>query len=217
MVAFPSKTEFTSFLQYAPRGSSTVSVASRDIAYKVKQDGYVSNVRIIDHAAKRLFEEIPNYPFLGDYFNDSVTLVPAPRSAPLLRNALWAPRRICEAIKVFGLAASILPCLERTQPVRKSATAAPGQRPGPEDHYNSVKVNAPRLISNPKAITLVDDVITRGSTLLGLLVRLQEAFPGTSIRCFALIRTVSHGDIASILDPVQGTIAFTLGQLSRVP
>jgi hypothetical protein len=164
MVAFPSKIEFTSFLQYAPRGSSTISAASRDIAYKVKQVGHVRQVRIIDHAAKRLFEEIPNYPFLGDCFNESLTLVPAPRSAPLLRNALWVPRRICESIKAFGLATSILPCLERTQPVRKSATAAPRQRPGPEDHYNSVKVNAPSLISNPKAITLVDDVITRGST-----------------------------------------------------
>jgi hypothetical protein len=217
MVAFPSKIDFASFLQYAPRGSSAVSGSSRDVAYKVKQDGYVNGVRIIDHSAKRLAEELPNFPFLTSYFNDEVTLVPAPRSSPLVQNALWVPQRLAHAIKARGLAANVLPCLERIQPVQKSATAGPGQRPEPEAHYDSVEVKKQGILFTPKAITIVDDVITRGSTFFGLAKRLEEAFPGVQIRCFALIRTISGADVPTILAPVEGSISLVGGQLSRYP
>jgi hypothetical protein len=225
MVVFPSRIAFASFLQYAPRGTSSASATSRHVTYKLKQDGFIritqggtlSPVRVIDYAARRLSEELPNFPFLANYFNASVTLVPVPRSTPLYPGALWVPERLCEAIRARGLAANVLSCATRTTPVRRSAMAGPGQRPGPQDHYDSLEVNTQGLPVPPQAITIVDDVITRGSTFLGLSKRLEEAFPGVEIRCFALVRTISSGDISAMKDPVQGTISFQGGTLSRHP
>ena len=55
--------------------------------------------------------------------------------------------------------------------------------------------------STPKTITLVDDVIIRSSSFVGLIPHLQDAFPGIGIRCFALVRTISAGDIDQIPRP----------------
>jgi hypothetical protein len=187
------------------------------VTYKVKQDGYVGRFRIIDFSAERLSQEIAAYPFLSDYFNNSVTLVPVPRSSPLVNpSALWPPLRLCQALHAQGLAAGIMPCLERMHSVRKSATAPAGGRPGPAEHYGSVRlVRKPRF--TPQAITLVDDVITRGSSFVGLVPRLQDAFPGIVIGCFALVRTISGGDIDRILDPVEGIITYNGTDLHRHP
>lgn len=48
-------------------------------------------------------------------------------------------------------------------------------------------------------------------------LHLAAAFPGTRIHCFALLRTISQGEIASILDPVAGRITYRQGHLHRDP
>jgi hypothetical protein len=63
----------------------------------------------------------------------------------------------------------------------------------------------------------VDDVVTRGSSFVGLVPRLQEAFPGIEIRCFALVRTISTGEIDRILDPVEGVISYDGSEFRRHP
>lgn len=216
MAEFPSEIEFASFLRYAPRGTTDVSKDSKTFAHSIKTDGYVRTVNAIDFTAKRLAEEIGKHAFLRDYFNASVTLIPCPRSTPTQPGTLWPSLRICQAFKAQGLCGSVGTQLMRIKPVPKSAFAAPGQRPEPIDHYESVAV-APVELFTPKAITLVDDVITRGSSLLGFKRRLEEAYPGVPIRCFAVVRTISPGEVASLLDPVRGTISFTGGQLHRSP
>ena len=62
MVTFPSSLAFASLLQYAPRGQSRTSLRSRDVTYKIKQDGYIGRFRIIDFSAERLAQEIAKYP-----------------------------------------------------------------------------------------------------------------------------------------------------------
>jgi orotate phosphoribosyltransferase-like protein len=70
----------------------------------------------------------------------------------------------------------------------------------------------------PESITVVDDVITRGSSFVGAYPRLRSAFPGIPIHCFALVRTISGRDIDGILDPVAGLITHENGQrLHREP
>jgi predicted amidophosphoribosyltransferase len=217
MANLPSNLAFVSLLQYAPRGQSDPSVHSRDVTYKIKQDGYVGRFRIIDFAAERLEQVIASHPFLGDHFNASVTLVPVPRSSPLIRpDALWPSLRICQAILARGLGADVLSCIERTRAVRKSSTARTGHRPGPAEHYASVRVVHEGRPA-PSAITLVDDVVTRGATFLGIVPRLEEAFPGVEIRCFAMVRTRSDVEIDRLLDPVEGTIAYDGVELRRHP
>lgn len=218
MAAFPSSLPFAAFLQYSPRGTSPTSIQSKDVTLAIKRNGFFRGVRVIDFAARRIREEQANYPLLSGYFNASVALVPAPRSSPLSApGALWPALRICQSLKSEGCAGSVLPCLKRIKPITKSATAGVGKRPDPDTHYESIEVDQPALLTPPEAITVVDDVITRGSTFLAMYRRLREAFPQTEIRCFAIVRTMSGVEVTQILDPVEGIISFTGMHLLRQP
>lgn len=65
---------------------------------------------------------------------------------------------------------------------------------------------------------IVDDVVTRGATLLGAASRLSEAYPQASIRAFAAMRTVSNPDeFREIRDPVMGKIVYRSGEAYRHP
>jgi predicted amidophosphoribosyltransferase len=103
----------------------------------------------------------------------------------------------------------VLPCLKRTKPTTKSATAGVGQRQSPGVHYESIEVDHQRIITAPTSITIVDDVITRGSTFLAMYQRLAKAFPQAEIRCFAVVRTMSDVQVDQIMSPVEGVTTFT--------
>lgn len=213
---FPSRLPFTSLLQYAVRGTSALSLSSQMVTYQVKQDGYVGSVRVLPHAARRVAENLAAYPFLQACFGPEVTLIPMPRSSPQRTGFLWPARRICDCLLAEGLSRDIEPCLIRTSALPRASLAAPGQRPGPIDHYNSTTVRPSRR-STPQMITLVDDIVTRGASFVGVYARLEEAYPNARIRCFALIRTISSGEIDRMLDPVHGEIRYEQDRLSRVP
>ncbi len=68
----------------------------------------------------------------------------------------------------------------------------------------------------PMSFVIVDDVITRGATLLACYARLREAYPDANITCFALARTMSDGDIPQLVEPIAGTVT-TEPHLHREP
>jgi hypothetical protein len=222
---FPSKLSYTSFLQFSPRGVSRPSANSRVVRTAVKndtfidllRDGKAESVRGIEWVVSGVHRELPNFSFLRDCLGPEFTLVPIPRSAPLSdKTALWPARRICEALVAAGLGAEVAPLLKRNTAVQKSATAPQGMRPDPELHYESTIIDneVPTLIERP--ITLVDDIVTRGSSFVGMFRRVAEAFPKRRISCFALIQTVSEGEIETLKKPVQGTITrYSSGKLWR--
>ena len=55
------------------------------MTYKIKQDGYVGGIRIIEFAAERLGQAMGTHSFLSDYFDGATTLIPVPRSSPLVK------------------------------------------------------------------------------------------------------------------------------------
>lgn len=222
MNQFPSSFPFYAYVQYSPRGQSPASVFSRDVTYKVKQDGFIDTgqgpERVIDFVARRIHDRLAEYPFLHECLGPDVLLVPVPRSSPLRdQNSLWPTKRIAEAFVAHGLGSHLIPCLVRTRPVQKSSQAAPGQRPSPQDHYDSVTVASQLPLPAHQRVTLIDDVITRGSTFLGLVPHLQAAFPRATICCFALIRTMSGIEIDAIRSPVKGEIRVSYGRPQRHP
>jgi hypothetical protein len=221
MPIFPSKLPFASFLQYRPKGEEPVAVQSRNVTYSIKQDKFMNiggrDVRVIDYAAKRIAGLLGDFPFLNQYFGPNVVLVPAPRSSPLKPGALWPALRICEALVAVGLGDRVEACLERRQGIVKSATAAPGERPGPQEHYDSIGVRQQQSLHAVNAVTVIDDVITRGATFVGVMPHLESFFPGVPIRCFAMVRTMSYGEIQQLREPVEGTITFEHGRLRREP
>ncbi len=222
MTPLPSSLQCISFLRYSVRGNSETSALSRSVRTAIKNDGSLTlpghgPIRGIEFTAQRLREELANHSFLTEYFGPNVTLVPAPRSGILQPDALWPAKRICDALVAEGLAGNILPLLVRNVAVQKAATAPPGGRPGPEQHYETVSVDTQQLLHCLEAVTLVDDIVTRGSSLLGLSARLAEHMPNIPVRSFAVIRTISHGDVATILDPVKCLVTYTHGRLERIP
>jgi hypothetical protein len=168
---------------------------------------------ILDRSVQKLRELGGLEPFLGP----DVVLVPALRSAPI-RDAttLWPARRICERLVAGQLGKQLLPCLVRTMAVPKSAFAAAGERPDAQRHYDTMAVEGSLL--HAKRITVVDDVITKGATLLAAASRLQEAFPAAEVRAFALLRTMGLVDeIEQIVDPCTGTNTLVRGEVIRDP
>lgn len=213
----PSEISFCSLLRYSPRGESEASAMSRRIMRAAKSDSYVGEHRIIPFAARRISELITSQTELQKCFGDDVVLVPVPRSAPLVPGGLWPAMRLAEELVAANLAGTVHPWLERAVSVRKSATADPKHRPTPDEHYRSFKMTVEPSLSAGGRVCLVDDVVTRGATLLAAAGRVQDTFPQSDVHAFALIRTVSEGDVDSPLDPMSGAITMTQGQTRRRP
>ena len=146
-----------------------------------------------------------------------VVLVPVPGSAPAQR-ADWVGERVAWCLREVGLAADVWPVLRRRHAVRKSAFANARERPSVLEHYASFAVERSTSGEAGLMLTLVDDVITRGRTLLAAAGRLREAFPAAEIRAFALLRTLNRGEmLLQVLDPCEGEVRWAAGEARRVP
>lgn len=213
-----SELRFGSFLAFSPKGEAELHRASRRLRTAIKNDSTYRERSAIELAIERLVEVRPAE--LEEFFGLDVCLVPAPRSAPFpprdlriplqgARDAdfLWVPRRICQTLVVAGLAGSWRPLLRRDFRVTQSATAAPEDRPSPLEHFQSLSCSQ-ELVSATRLV-VVDDVVTRGATLLACGSRLKEAYPQTVISNFALLRTISNfAELVQIRAPVAGRISL---------
>lgn len=209
MASLRSSVPFAALLIYSPRGTSEVSVRSRQVRDAIK----AARADVLERCAEKLRELRGLAPFLGP----EVVLVPAPRSAPIRDpGTLWPAERICVRLQVAGLGREVLPCLVRTLAVPKSAFAGTGQRPTATLHHESMEVR-PTLV-RPERITVVDDIVTKGSTLLAAASRVSEAFPEAEVRAFALLRTMGFVEnVERIVEACQGTIRWTGSEVQRSP
>jgi hypothetical protein len=210
-----SRLPFGAFLAYSPNGPANEEPhrSSQRLRRAIKADGIYLGAPAIDLAVRRLVEEAPAE--ILSILHDAV-LVPAPRSAPFpegleiplrgtARDFLWVPRRICQKLVEARLAAGWAPILVRRFKVAKSAGAARGDRPLPAAHAESMAVVAQATAA--RRFVIVDDVVTRGATLLACASLLEQRYTGADISGFALLRTVSNpNEFSNILEPVTGSI-----------
>lgn len=209
--SWPSEVPLATLLVYSPRGSSDVSRRSRDVCYGLKQ----GNVGVLERAMVVLQAQVTSGTF-RDFFQGEVGLVPAPQSAPLVKGGLWVPNLIAERLVVGGFGKSVHPYLVRRVALPKSAYAGPGERPTCQQHYDSIGVSA-GLVA-PSRLIVVDDVVTKGRTLLACVRRLREALPACEIACFAMIRTKGvQPEVENVLDPCLGRIGWSGSDVQREP
>jgi predicted amidophosphoribosyltransferase len=120
-------------------------------------------------------------------------------------NSLWVPERIATALVSEGVGKQVAPYLFRSKAVPKAASSSPCERPTAEQHYESITVQG--ILCKPDEIVLIDDVVTRGATLLGCANRLADAFPQCRIRAFAAMRTISNSnEFENVYSPCAGAI-----------
>lgn len=205
--ALVSELRSGSFLVYPTRGKTPLCKEACKVVIGIKEDRVhpQSALRYPEHAARRLRENVAGSP-LEDFIPKDAILVPVPKSSIHLPDGLWPALRICEALIEERFGATIVRLIERETPVEESALAE--NRPRPLDHYRSFKLER-SLLESSGPFVLVDDVVSRGSTMLGAACRLREAFPEAKLLCFAMARTRGHvEDIPRIMDPLVGRILW---------
>jgi hypothetical protein len=153
---------------------------------------------------------------LNAVLGSEVTLVPCPRSSPLVEGGFWPGKIIAEALVRAGLGAQVLPLMERVQAVPKLAFQKVGERPDAQRHYETLRARADLAAGG--RITLVDDFLTKGNTLLGAASRLAEVCPQGSIKVFALVRTLGlQPEVDRLAQPCVGRIRNLGGEAVREP
>lgn len=201
---------FATCYAYSPKGESEVSERSRQLCARVK----TGSPKWLNTYVSCVHQEAPRS-FRG-FFNEHTLLIPIPNVSASARTCGWVARRIAVAMKGAGLARDVWPGLRRISRVERSASAWMWQRPTVEQHYQSFAVIP--AMRPPTDIVLIDDVITKGRTLLAAALRLQQAFPKADIRAFALVRTMGLVlNVERLLDPCVGAIRWNGEDAYREP
>jgi len=207
----PSSYEYGTFANYSPRGSSDLSKRSRGTCGAIK----AGRIDIIASAVPHLKDTKADVlrPFLGP----DVTLVPAPRSAPLADGALWPAKVICDVLHEHGFGLDVQTCLRRNKAIPRSSNSPAADRPLVPVHMDSIEAQRPFFM--PDKITIVDDVLTMGRTSFACAELMRSVCPDAEIRIFAMIRTQGlQDDIKKIVDPSAGLITgYDSGKTYRDP
>jgi hypothetical protein len=205
-----TKLDYGALLTYTPRGHSVKIQDAKEFMIALKNERFVEDpqngklVLMSEWIAKTIQRNITTLPF-ASFFQPNTILVPATKSSLMRPGTLWVPERIASALTKMGFGNKVISCLTRNKSVPKAASSEARDRPKAIDHYKSMTVT--RILSKPEEIVLIDDIITRGATLLGAANRLADAFPETRIRAFAAMRTISNPDeFNRLYDPCVGTI-----------
>jgi hypothetical protein len=213
MTICPSSVPFGACFVYAPRGAGAVSAAARVLCRRVKTGDPLWTPRYAGCVVQLWLRGA----HFQRVFSQDATLVPVPGSTPASCSASWTAWQLATAFRELGLARGIWTALARRTPVTKSATAAVGRRPTVWQHYDSMSVG-PAPSPQPQKIVLIDDVITKGRTLLAAAARLRASLPSIDVRAFALVRTqgfLSRAD--RLLDPCEGFVYWAGGDARREP
>jgi predicted amidophosphoribosyltransferase len=180
-----SKLEYGALLSYSPRGDSAEIRRSQGICVDLKRDRVLSpSIPMSQWVAQTIQQNMDVLPF-ASFFQSNTILVPVPTSSLMQQGTLWVPERLATALVKMGLGKSVYQYLIRFKPVRKSASSAAEDRPKPAEHYESLLVQ--KGLVEPNEILLIDDIVTRGSTLLGAASRLFSVY----LLCFTSISACS--------------------------
>jgi hypothetical protein len=202
---------FASCYVYSPRASGGMAEVSRLLCSRLK----AGDPRWIPRYAGCVHEVSCHDAQLAALFARGAVLVPVPGSKAY-DGAPWPAQRLAFALSGVGFGSGLWTALHRQIGVRKSATSALGERPSVREHYESFAIARP--LRAAARIVLVDDVITKGRTLLAAAARLRAELPHADVRAFALVRTLGFVPrMEQVLEPCHGVVWWTGGDARREP
>lgn len=203
---------FASCYVYSPLGAGIACERSRLLRSLLK----ARDPHFMLRYAERVREQAAEQAVLAGYFSADSVLVPVPSSSAGKRGAGSVTEYLAHALVGLGLGRRAWPGLRRARTVPKSATCRGRSRPTVGVHYDSLDVEPAADVCGD--LVLIDDVVTKGRTLLAASWRLQEAFPQARVRAFALLRTMGMVDgLDRLLDPCVGEIHWRAGDAHREP
>ena len=197
---------------YSAKESGQLAEQSRRLCYALK------NVRegIIEAVADRIRLLVDSDGVKG-FLGESVTLVPVPGYAPWRgEKHKWVGLLLARALQERGLGRDVATLVSRTYAVRRSAGSRRSDRPTHRTHYESFTVRA-LTETVPSKITVVDDVLGRGATIMGAVARIRERFPDADIRGFAAIRVKSDFGDGPIVASCRHRILIGANGVRREP
>lgn len=214
----PSSLVFASFLNYSPRGRSEVSQSSKTFALRLKANRVVvpaSRTTAAEYLVSRIAPDQPGSP-LTEFFRPTDAMVPVPTSAVSKPGTVWPALEIAKALVAAGFGCEVVQMLGRSQPMRKSAYAPVGDRPTIDEHLESLSVHGSVAVGD--RLVLVDDLVTKGTTLLACAMALRKIAPTREVVAFAAMRTLGlQPEIDRIAEPVVGQVRFHNGDVEREP
>ncbi len=194
----PSPLRVASWLVYATKSDQAGARRVRTLIVDIKMDRYQAAsgralVAVAIEAAVGRLSSVDRA-----YWDGDPMLVPVPRSGLNKPNTIWPAHRICEELVKSGLGVDTLPVIARTTAVDKSA----GGLTRPEFETQLVSLSVRPKLRPPTRLILVDDVVTKGTTMLACATKLASAYPGVPVSGFALARVHSAGDPVAVFEPV---------------
>ena len=202
---------YASCYVYSPAGKGAICERSRLLRALLKE----GDAHFMVKYALRVQQQAAQCSQLAGFFRDTDVLVPVPRSSTKTCGT-WVAADLARALVHEGLGTMAWAGLHRICAVPKSSTAARGARPTVSRHFESFLME--RLSVDPASVVLIDDVITKGRTLLAAAARVREVFPHAQIRAFALLRTMGFATgLEHLLDPCRGEIRWQRGDARRIP
>jgi len=203
---------FASCYVYSPQGTCAVSVRSRLLCARLKD----RDPRFMRRYAERVRLELAGARRFDGWLDAATILVPVPGSAPQAPGSLSTPKALAIAMLDAGLGGRLWTGLRREFAVPKSATAGGGRRPSVASHYASFAVDC--LGDAKLKLLLVDDVVTKGRTLVAAASRLHDAHPEARIGAFALLRTMGLvPEVTRLIEPCVGELRWRHGDVQRCP
>lgn len=208
----PGPLEFGACYVYAPYAAGGAARRSRQVRVHVK----AADGDWLPRFAARVRDEYRTGGHFRELFGGGAVLVPVPCCERRPQSSEWAAAQLATALQQVGLARTVWVGLSRRHDVRKSATAPKGERPSVWQHYESLQVAS--ATGDHTNLVLVDDIVTKGRTLLAAAMRLREAFPEADVRAFALVRTLGLAtQLQRLVEPCHGAIRWAGEDARRHP